>query len=767
MQRIPTFATTLTLLLLCISAVAHGSGFIVADESVVSPHHRLSPLELRSHQVDVTINDQVAVTKVDQVFFNPSRRTVEGAYFLPVPAGGTIDRFTMMMDGTELEAEMLPAEEARRIYESIVRRMEDPGLLEYVGQGLVRIRIFPIEPNSERRVTVQFTHVLSRDHDMITYHYPLRSHRHVTARQGQFALKATVTTTQPINTIYSSSHDIDVNQPGATRAIVGMETSIEREDDFTLLYSTRPDEQDIAISLLSYRDPIKGKDADGYFLLLASPSAKLLRQLRDENIVDKDVILVLDTSGSMSGGKLDQAKRALHFVLDNLNPGDRFEIIRFSTEVESVFDQLVPADAEHRRRAIAFVDDLRPRGMTAIDDALRTAVRIASKGHKPGRPSVVIFLTDGLPTIGVRDPKQIINNVTAEMGDINTRIFCFGIGADVNTRLLDHIAENTNAFSQYVLANEDLEMKLSSFYAKISDPVLTNVAIAIAGDVRLNRNHPGALPDLFAGDQLVVLGRYRGHGEVAIRLTGTVNGEERSYETIARFAAEPTPHDFVPRLWAVRRIGFLLEQMRLHGENAEARDEITQLAREYGIVSPYTSYLILEDEAQRNVPMAQRSVQMPARREPGAGDGRPPSEEEVMAERLALREQFREYQHDVTGDEAVRVSQATAAMRHARNIDSVQASNVYSMRGRNVQMQQARYVAGRAFFQNGDLWVDSLAQALADEDIVRVDFNSDEYYELVERHPEARPWLALGRNVQFVMEGRIYDIRERRDGAHH
>jgi len=769
MKRFTYLFTMLSALCLSV-AVAHGSGFIVSDEPDAArsehrplmPPHRLSLLELRHHQVDVDITGQIAVTKVEQVFYNPSRRAVEGAYFLPVPAGGTIDRFTMMMDGEEMEAELLPADEARRIYEGIVRRLEDPGLLEYVGQDLVRIRIFPIEPNSERRITVQFTQVLPHDRDTVTYHYPLRSHRHIAARKGQFAFKAEIAATNPIRTIYSSTHDLDVHQSDDSRAIVGMETSIEREDDFTLLFSVQPEVQDISMTVLSYRDPSKAADSDGYFLLLASPSAAMLKEFRDEQVAEKDVILVLDTSGSMSRGKLDQAKRALHFVLDNLNPGDRFELIRFSTDVEAFFDKLVPADAEHRRRASSFVDGLRPRGTTAIDGALQKAARIARDGYKPGRPNVIIFLTDGLPNVGARDPQQIISNFTAELGEASSRIFCFGIGADVNTHLLDHIAESTNATSQYVLTNEDLEEKLSSFYSKITDPVLTNLALSIDGDVRLIREHPQSLPDLFAGDQLVLLGRYRNAGDVTVKLTGVVNDETKTFETLAHFAAEPTPHDFIPRIWAVRRIGFLLDQMRLHGESEEARDEITQLARQYGIVTPYTSYLIIEDEEQRNVPMAIRSVQVPVRTPAGSGQsgGDMPDKAEVVAQRQMLQDQFAEMQHQTTGDEAVRAAQATAALRHARNVDSVAQANVYGMRGRAAQLQQVRYAGGRAFFQNGTLWVDSRAQGHAEDRIVRIEFGSDEYFHLLERHPEIRRWLALGRNVQFVLDETVYVVRD-------
>ncbi len=365
------------------------------------------------------------------------------------------------------------------------------------------------------------------------------------------------------------------------------------------------------MNLLTHRR----SDEDGYFLLLASPGV----DVSEKQVVKKDVAFVLDTSGSMAGKKLEQAKKALRFCVENLNDGDRFEVIRFSTEVEPLFDKLVKATEQNRTRAEDFIKDLKPIGGTAIDDALRKAIALAhNRGHsrddndqdraREGRPFVIIFLTDGRPTIGTTDEDQIVANVKKE-NDGRTRIFCFGIGTDVNTHLLDRITEETRAVSQYVLPDEDLEVKVSNFFSKIKEPVLANPTLRFTGGIRATKLYPSPLPDLFKGEQLVLVGRYSGHGDSAVVVEGTVNGATRKFTYEVRFPEEASGREFIPRLWATRRVGYLLDEIRLHGENAELRDEVTELARRYSIVTPYTAYLIQEDERGRNVPMAARSLQ--------------------------------------------------------------------------------------------------------------------------------------------------------------
>src|SRR5438094_3762681 len=558
--------------------------------------YQFCPLEVTRHQASVRINDQLAATSIEQEFYNPNDQRIEGTFLFPVPKGAQIKKFAMKIDGKPVEAELMSADKARGIYEDIVGKLRDPALLEYAGQDVFKVRIFPIEAHAKKHVSLSYTQLLKSDSGLIGFTYPLNTEKFSAKPIPDVSLKVEVETKRPLKPIYSPSHNVEIKRHGWNKATVGFEArDVKPDSDFQLFFA--PEADDIGINLMTYKT---GSD-DGYFLLLASPGI----DAKETKVIPKDVAFVLDTSGSMAGKKLDQAKKALLFCVENLNDNDRFEIIRFSTETEALFNKFAEASKANRSRADDFIKDLKPLGGTAIDDALKKALGL--RPEQSDRPFVIIFLTDGLPTIGITGEDQIVDNVRKNSGG-NVRIFCFGIGHDVNTHLLDKITEETHAFSQYVLPEEDIEVKVSNFFAKIKDPVLTGPTLSFTSDIRVSKLYPSALPDLFKGEQLVVAGRYTGKGPSAVVIEGTVNGAKKRVSYDVQFPGQSTEHDFIPRLWATRRVGYLLEQIRLHGENAELKDEVTELARKYSIVTPYTAYLIIEDEARRGVPILSQSL---------------------------------------------------------------------------------------------------------------------------------------------------------------
>jgi Ca-activated chloride channel family protein len=719
-------------------------GFIVVHDPPPPPgtHYVFAPLEVKYHHVTVTITDQVAVTEVDQAFFNPNPRQLEGTYIFPIPAGAAIDRFSMEINGKPVEAELLDAAKARKIYEDIVRKMKDPALLEYAGQGLFKVRVFPIEPRSEKRIQLKYTQLLRSDSGMVEYTYPLNTEKFSAAPLKSVSVKVNLECAAGIKSVYCPSHPVEIKRHGSSQAVIGYEAA-----------DAPATTSEIGLSVLAFHD---GADPEGgYFLLLASPAA----QMTAEKIAAKDVVFVLDTSGSMAeNNKIDQAKRALRFCLKNLNGGDRFEIVRFATEAQPLFEKLVEVNGANLARAEEFVQALKPIGGTAIEDALLRSLHPAEGQADKSRPYFIVFLTDGRPTVGNTDADQILATVGKAIGDRSIRVFCFGIGTDVNTHLLDKLAGRTRAVSQYVLPNEDIEVKVSSFYAKISQPVLANLKLKFSGDVRPAKLHPGELPDLFQGEQLAVFGRYTGSGDAALTLEGTVNGQARSFIYEAHFAKAATQYGFVPRLWATRRVGFLLDQIRLHGESAELRDEVTALARRYGIVTPYTAYLIVEDESRRNVPPANRTLQ---------------SFDRDAGVRGEAGRMYREANEAKSGDAAVGGAQAVDALKRANTPEAPSAANAYAQRGQTgaaaaggervqqaIQAQQTRYVRGRTFYQNGAQWIDAHVQSRPDARKVQVKFNSDEYFALLTRHPDAAQWLSVGRNVQLLLDDTIYEVAE-------
>src|SRR5438105_2239587 len=481
--------------------------------------YQFCPLEVTRHQANVQIKDQIAATSIEQEFYNPNAQRIEGTFLFPVPKGAQIRKFTMEIDGKPVEAELMAADRARGIYEDIVRKLRDPALLEYAGQDVFKVRIFPIEPHAKKHVSLSYTQLLKADSGLIGFTYPLNTEKFSAKPIPDVSLKVEVETKRPLKSIYSPSHSVEIKRHGGNRATVGFEAKdVKPDSDFQLFFA--PEADDIGVNLMTYKT---GSD-DGYFLLLASPGI----DAKETKVMPKDVAFVLDTSGSMAGKKLEQAKKALLFCVENLNDDDRFEIIRFSTETEPLFNTLAKASKGNRARAGDFIKDLKAIGGTAIDDALRKALALrpgssrreeaqSSKSEsgnpksETGRPFLVIFLTDGLPTIGITDENQIVGNVK-QNSDGNVRVFCFGIGHDVNTHLLDKITEETRAFSQYVLPEEDIEIKVSNFFTKIKEPVLANPKLTFPDNVRASKFYPSPIPDLFKGEQLVLAGRYSGKG---------------------------------------------------------------------------------------------------------------------------------------------------------------------------------------------------------------------------------------------------------------
>ncbi len=741
--------TLLGLLIAPVSAFADGFILIHAPQPLIRPprpsHYVFAPLAVAYHQVEVKIEDQIALTSVDEEFVNPSDATLEGTYVFPLPPGAEVEKFSMFIDGKETDAELLDAVKARALYEDIVRKMKDPALLEYAGRGLLKARIFPIEPHSRKRVKISYRQLLQDDGGLMEYVYPLNTEKFSSAPVERVSVKVDIACrAAAIKAVYSPSHKVEVTRKDEKHVVVGFEEKGTRPDtDFHLCISRDP--RALGMNLMTWRPDPK---QDGCFLLLASPGL-----VPEGKAVEKDVVFVLDTSGSMSGAKMEQARKALRFCVNSLEDGDRFEIIRFSTEAEPFFHGLKPATPENRKAAQAFLDGLKAMGGTAIDEALQKALALQGEIKKknpgdPDRPFVVIFLTDGQPTIGERDDDAIV--ARALKVNTTTRVFCFGIGTDINTHLLDRITEATRSASQYVFPEEDLEIKLSSFWGRIQAPVLTDVKVSFGEGIKVSKVHPGTQPDLFRGDQMLVFGRYTGSGPVAVTVEGRFQGELKRFVMEGTFPDESRDRSWVGRLWASRRVGFLLDEIRLRGESAELKDEVSALAREFGIVTPYTAYLILEDERKQ---VAQGLMR------PDASALRELAQDGEANDRS--RSAYGDWKGEKSGRTAV---ESRNAMEGQKNQDSgggaAPPSAGLAKRDGGNYAQQCRRVGDKTFYQNGNAWVDADVQRSVQAKRVQVKFGSEEYFDLCHKAPEAAPWLSVGQNLQIALGDVVYEITE-------
>ncbi len=665
-------------------------------------------LAIEYHRVSVTIENQVAVTRVDQVFRNDNDWTVEGTYVFPLPEGAAVSQFTLWIDGEPVEGKILDRDEARSIYEQIVRSMRDPALLEYVGQEAVQAFVFPIPPGGTRRIQLEYSQVLAADNGLIHYRYPLNTEKFSTQPLEEVSISVHVKSETPIRSVYSPSHAVDIVRDGDYELRASFEDyDVKPDKDFDLYYSVAQDL--IGLNLITYRDPY-AEDEDGFFLLLAAPGV----EVDPEQRVAKDILFVLDKSGSMEGEKFRQAQDALRYVLEHMNPEDRFNIIAFSTGLQTFADSLQPA--RRREAAQDWVDRLAPRGATDINRALLEALSMV----EPGRPTILIFLTDGLPTEGVTETAAILENVAREAPD-NLRLFAFGVGYDVDTFLLDTLTKENHGATTYVTPDQAIDEQVSAFFAKVNDPVLTDVQLDF-GDVVVYDTYPDPLPDIFAGAQLVMVGRYKGRGQVTVRLRGTVEGRTQTFAYPGQVFRSRGGPDFLPRLWATRKIGALLNEIRLSGPEQELVDQLVKLSIRYGIITPYTSFLVTEPQAL------------------GAE-----AQDSIASE--TYREMMSTAMPPTSGEGAVERAVEEAALDKAMAPAAVPQESA----------EMVRLAGGNTFRLVDGVWVDTRydPERMA---TIRVPFLSEAYFELAAESPEAAPALALGERVIVVVGDRAYQV---------
>lgn len=746
---------------LLLTPLIQAQGLILTDEPILvvprppvfprppRPIDRYLPIENRKSEVETEIRGQVATTTITQTLYNPADRRVQGSFLFPLPENARIDSFAMDIDGELTEGQLLDASKARKIYEDIVRRTLDPALFEFCNQQLFRIRIFPFEPRQSRQIRIRYTHLLNRDGELASYVLPLRQREHCQQpSDGSLQMKVSLIAGdgQKFRSLYSPSHDIDTRfEDGKKKATVKLSSSAAKTtSDFKLYFSSEPLDaaaEPVTTEFLTFFE--NATSGSGHYLLLLSPS--LWKTDKADEYQPKDVIFILDSSASMRDGKLDKAREGLQACIDFLNPEDRFQVIRFSTESETLFDRPVKARKKNVRKAREFIDGIRAIGGTAIEDALSLAVENLSATSAPDhRPRQIVLITDGRPTLGETDEKVLVRNLEKQLEEAgeNARVFSLGIGADINTHLLDLLARETRAHAEFALPNEDIETKISQFYLKFAEPVLSNLSLELSGADRFHAQSPKVLPDLFRGDQLVVLGRFDAKPGTGgqLKLTGQFRGEAVTIESPVSFSKSGRLNRFIPRLWAVQRVGWLLEQIRLNGESRELIEEVTTLARKYAIVTPYTSWLILEDEAKRNVPMSYRSL---------------PTLERAPAVREELNRRAVAFSSAKSGGDALASAASESDLKKAKNIAAqtraITRSN-YAGPGKAGRVAEpvSRVINGKSFYLNSGQWIDSTTQALAPETPVRrIKFGTDSYFEFIRTHPSTNQWLSTGHQLRL------------------
>ena len=678
-----------------VAARASAQGWI----EPIRPLPRGSIERIRS-AVQVAVAGRIARVTVEEWFRNTGPGLGEGTYLYPLPGEAVFSDFSLWQGDRELKGETMDATQARGIYETIVRQKRDPALIELAGHGLLRARVFPINPGETRKITLRYTQILDRAGDAWRFRYVGGPSGSAASRSFRLEVDSAARFGEP----YSPTHRVSVTRSGGGLAVTLADSSWSGDLDLLLPLARGL----VGMSLLTQQS----LGEDGSFMLLLAPG-----QAAQAVTLRRDLVAVLDVSGSMSGEKLDQAKAALVQLLGTLRPSDRFRVITFSRDVRRFAPAWTDAAGEHVRDAQQWVRALSAEGGTNMAGALGEAFAAAPA---EGALGVVVFLTDGMPTVGETDPERIANAAEQNRGAF--RVFSFGIGYDVNTYVLDRLTERARGTTEYIQPGGDIERAVGSLAAKVSSPVLTDLALRADG-ADLYDVQPGSLPDLFAGDELVVFGRFRGvgRGEWGVAVTGRRNGHEERFATSA--AATPqSGADYIPQLWAARKVGALTREIRLHGQNPEIMNELKRLALRYGILTEYTSYLVQEPNQVVVRPPFDRIAPAPA----------------AQVGALSV-------------DRARREAKSAAVANAAEAADMDEA-----VRGR-LAGQASRRVGGHLFVRRDSVWTDvAHGDSLP---VVRVAAFSDAYFALLRALPELVKPAALepavlvaGRRVSIKIE---------------
>jgi Ca-activated chloride channel homolog len=676
----------------------------------------------QSSDVRVELADRVLRYEITETFVNHGSRVGEADFMFPLPKGAAFQDLKLSINGELVAGETMNADRARQIYEEIVRRQRDPALLEWMGYGLLRARIFPIAPGEEKKVVVRFQTVAQREGDALRIDYfrgVRTSQREMNQpSEGRMSFVLTYPDDPMYGRAYSPTHSIDEgpystdtygdrsfasSYRGSTRRVVIRDA----RGEVTLLIPIRRSTA-AAISLLA---SAPGND-DGFALITLSPPAVQPRS------VPRDLTFVLDVSGSMSGEKIEQARAAGKQILRSLSPMDRFRLIDFSSDVRTFRDNFSAATRENIRAAERYLDDLDAQGSTNISGALDEAL---SSPVQPGRMPIVLFLTDGQPTVGERDASVIASNVAKQRG--MRRLFTFGVGADLNVSLIEQLALEGRGTASFVRPDESVERAVGIVASRLTSPLVTDVRVHADG-VRLRKMHPSGPVDIFAGEDLVILSRYDGSGNAVVRFDGQTTNGPVSWSTRVYFPERSRENPFVARLWATQRVGYLSAEKRKHGGSQEINDEIRDLGERFGIPTEFSSYLVVEPGMKERRVMGAGGVQLNSVVVTGAATARAPAMVQFEAAKTAAAQRSAT---SVSAADAAAGIRDDATVRRAGNVTLVLRDSVWT---------DVRYKKFGALLQ--------------------VKPFSDAYFRLLEIVPDLREPFSIGERV--IVTGRSMAI---------
>lgn len=746
-------------------------------------------IRLESLLVDAEIENAVAQVVVSQTFNNTGSAPLEASFVFPIPRDGAVDSLTFFVEGKEFAGQLLDADEARERYEAIVRQNRDPALLEWIGTGLYQTSVFPIPPGQARTVELRYTQLLRQQDGLTEFSFPTKCARQSVA-PGKTSFTARIVGETEIKNVYSPTFDIKVER--VANNIVQTTCVLENETpsrDFRLFFDQNADE--LSAKLQSYRP---NPNEDGYFLLLASP--KIVSESQERPA--KTVVLTLDISGSMSGEKIRQARESLKFVLERLNDGDKFNVVLFGTDVRAFSENLRTVDTASRSEALAYVDAVRSRGSTNIEDALNVSFTQLAKDDS-ANPKYLFFFSDGEPTTGETNEMKLAR--LAREKNAGARFFSFGLGYDVNSRLLDRFVRDGRGRGEYVKPDEDVEDRVAALYNRVDAPVFTEVEFHFkakeneSAQYFTNQVYPEGKIDVYAGDQLILVGRYATSGPIEIQAKGKVDDAEVAFSFEGTFANESvdSTYAFVERLWATRRVGEIVDLLDLDGANDELMNELLELSKKHGIMTPYTAFLAddsvaldataenarrvagnfkrLASQTSNMSGFAQRSLKQSFRGAVNLAAESAVADEMAMAAAPAPRANFMQGGGVAAGSSRFPGLRASGMKKLAAPMQAPLARDADFGAGvedsehvdgtASKPRENVRTIAGKTFYFKNGRWIDAALdkESQTAQTPIVVEQFSDAYFELVGKlGREFSQYLAFEESSTFLFDGKIYQI---------
>lgn len=700
-------------IILIIPQIALTQGIIVPSE-IGHAYSNGTPI-LISHKVNVVIQKSTAEVTVEQDFFNSGKMPVEGYFYFPLPEGASFEHLKVQPDREEPSITVLTSKESWVELEALLQKYLDPALLQYSYENLIKCKLNPMDSKKHRKIILTYRQSLSEENGLYKFNYALKKHwlmnpdfRPRSSQKRFVEMQVSIQTDEPVKILYSPTHHLDIEYRDQHLVKIGVTSELNESGNFVLFFSSA--NQPLDACMLTYKS---GSQNEGFFMLLMSPDHDVpLYKLNN-----KDVVFVLDLSKSMRGKKIQQVKNAIKYAIRKLNRGDRFNIVAFNNSVKVFKYELVPAKI-YEKEAINFVNRLKTVRGANLHEALLAALSVRNPKH---RLRYLVLITDGYPTVGVTELREIQKDIR-RLNRSKFKIMAFGIGQKVNVELLNKIATDSKGHF-YVIENNQIEPALINFFDHLNSVVFSSIKFDFRNIKTFDR-YPDEVASVSLNSNKLVLGRYRFQGKSRLQITANFHKSRRHYSYDLAFPDENKNHYFIVRLWALRKMGYLLNNLINEKNDQKEIYEIVHLAKSYGLTLPILSYLL-----QKPIKPASNIF----------------NQEALLTYMNRLDNLLISNLSEIKNKGSQNLQLGKLASR-LKNMNQFRPLIV----GLGTQLEDKIFWRG----ENG-YWMDLDCFASENEGIIHIKYGSEVYFKILRMYPVMRKYLALGNQVVFRAGRRI------------